>query len=217
MPQNDLGNIFRQTLPYVLAAGATARVDGRTTILALFSATDPSKVSVSFDGVTYSTLPPNYIVRNMQGVEWFWVRNDDAVSNTIILNVGTADLFIPSPSTVDVNLTEVGGAAISLGPKAPAASIPVVTAGASACDAATAFTSLVDAQLLAANANRRGFTVWNEGAGILYLSLGTAAASLTNYTVQIAAGGYYEAPFGYTGEVRGIFGAAGTARVKELT
>jgi hypothetical protein len=73
------------------------------------------------------------------------------------------------------------------------------------------------AVVLAANTARRGATVYVESGATLYLALGTTA-SLTAYTVQIAVGGYYEVPFGYTGALWGIT-SVGTAvvRVTELT
>lgn len=83
--------------------------------------------------------------------------------------------------------------------------------------------SATSVTILATNASREGATVFNEqptdGSGeTLYLLLEAAVASTTNYTVQMAPNTYYEVPFGYTGEIRGIWGAAtGTARVTELT
>ncbi len=78
--------------------------------------------------------------------------------------------------------------------------------------------------LLAANAARKGATIVNDSAAILYVILDAAPASLTDYTVPIAPitggiGGYYEVPFNYTGEIRGIWAAAGAgaARITELT
>jgi hypothetical protein len=74
-----------------------------------------------------------------------------------------------------------------------------------------------DTLVLAANADRRGATIYNESTAVLYLALGEAAASATDYTVQVTASGYYEVPFGYSGQIRGIWAAVnGAARVTEL-
>ena len=59
------------------------------------------------------------------------------------------------------------------------------------------------AQLLAANTARLGATIWNEGAQELYVKCGTTA-SVTDYTVRIAPGSYWEAPYNYTGRIDGI-------------
>lgn len=78
--------------------------------------------------------------------------------------------------------------------------------------------SASDVTVLASNANRLGATVFNDSTAILYLLLANATSSATVYTVQLAAGSYYEVPFNYTGVIKGIWAsAAGSARVTELT
>lgn len=66
--------------------------------------------------------------------------------------------------------------------------------------------------VFALNLGRRGGTVYNEGGAVFYLLLGTGV-TLTNYTLPIAVGGYYEVPFGYTGAITGIT-ASGTAQLR---
>ena len=59
-----------------------------------------------------------------------------------------------------------------------------------------------------------GRVVFNDSTAVLYLKFG-ATASSSSYTVQIAAGGYYEFPRPvYTGQVDGIWASAnGNARL----
>jgi hypothetical protein len=60
-------------------------------------------------------------------------------------------------------------------------------------------------------------TIFNESSAKLYVKFGVTA-SLTDYTVQVAAGGYYEFPQPalYNGLVTGIWDAAnGNARLTE--
>jgi len=59
-----------------------------------------------------------------------------------------------------------------------------------------------------------GRAVFNDSTAVLYLKFGTTA-STTSYTVQVAAGGFYEFPLPvYAGEVDGIWSSAtGSARV----
>jgi hypothetical protein len=74
--------------------------------------------------------------------------------------------------------------------------------------------------LLASNVNRKGAHLYNESTAILYLGLTASAVSLTSYTVQVAAQGYFELPNTrlYTGQLTGIWAAAnGNVRVTELT
>jgi hypothetical protein len=95
--------------------------------------------------------------------------------------------------------------------------LPAISATSTVAGAASS------TSLLASNASRSGATLFNEqptdGTGeILFLLLDAAAASTSNYTVQVPINSYYEVPFGYTGEIRGIWGAAvGDVRVTELT
>ena len=71
--------------------------------------------------------------------------------------------------------------------------------------------------ILAANANRLGATLYNESGAICFVKLGTTA-TLTSYSVQMAIGGYYEVPFGYTGGIDGITTAiTAILRITELT
>ena len=71
--------------------------------------------------------------------------------------------------------------------------------------------------LLAANSNRIGATVYNDSNATLYLKLG-ATASTASYTVQMGSKTYYETPYGYTGQIDGIWLVAnGNARMGELT
>ena len=57
-------------------------------------------------------------------------------------------------------------------------------------------------------------TIFNDSTQVLYVKFG-ATASATSYTVQIAAGGYYEFPQPlYLGNVDGIWASAnGNARL----
>lgn len=85
-------------------------------------------------------------------------------------------------------------------------------------DRTSVASSASDVRIFAGRGDAGGRTVFNESSAILYLAFGTAAASLTSYTVQVAAGGYYEFPSSrfYGGEVRGIWASAnGNARCTE--
>lgn len=92
--------------------------------------------------------------------------------------------------------------------------LPASTATrASVAASATAVT------LLAANANRLGASVTNDGSTDLHIALGAAAATTTDYTAKIAAGARWDLPFAYTGVIGGIWAGTptGSARVTELT
>jgi len=76
-----------------------------------------------------------------------------------------------------------------------------------------------DTKLLDQNANRNGVTIYNESTAILYLCLSKQPASITAYSVQVAAGGTFILRHeDYKGEIRGIWSAAnGAAMVTEFT
>jgi len=75
--------------------------------------------------------------------------------------------------------------------------------------------------LLASNTARKGASVVNDtSSAALHLRLSATAATTGSggYTVALLAGGYYEVPFGYTGQITGIWDAAtGFANVTEMT
>lgn len=94
--------------------------------------------------------------------------------------------------------------------------ISTVFAGKSTASLSNVSSSASSVTVIAANDFARGRTVYNDSTAVLYLKFG-ATASTTSYTVQLAAGAYYEFPQPlYTGVVDGIWSAAnGAARVTE--
>lgn len=81
--------------------------------------------------------------------------------------------------------------------------------------------AVADGVALAANANRKGATFFNDDTlttgATVKLALGFAA-SATAYTVAVPAQGYFEVPFGYTGAINRYASAAtGNLRITELT
>ncbi len=108
--------------------------------------------------------------------------------------VGIPALALVNPGTGDT-LLPLGGADLRSG-------TGTVTAVASQTGAIT---------ILAANAVRKGATIYNSDANALTLLLSDAGeVSGTNLSTIIAAGGYYEVPFGYAGRIRGLWAADGT-------
>ena len=80
----------------------------------------------------------------------------------------------------------------------------------------TSFTSTSSAQVLASNANRKGIVLYNQGAGSVYILLGTGTASNTNFSVGLGTGDNVTIT-GFTGALQGIFTTAGTLQVTELS
>jgi hypothetical protein len=65
-----------------------------------------------------------------------------------------------------------------------------------------------------ATGHTNGRVIFNDSTAVLFVKFGTTA-SATSYTVQIAAGGYFEFPVPvYSGEVDGMWATAvGNARL----
>jgi len=100
----------------------------------------------------------------------------------------------------------------------PAGALSVTSNTATANTRSSVAAAATDTLILAASGARLGATIFNDSSAVLYLALGTVAASTTNFTVKMVADAYYEVPFGYTGEIRGIWASAtGSARVGEIT
>jgi hypothetical protein len=62
-----------------------------------------------------------------------------------------------------------------------------------------------------------GRSIWNDSTALLTVVHGPSGDLASESSVQIAAGGYYEVPFGYVGEVSGKWAAAnGFAHMEEF-
>lgn len=95
----------------------------------------------------------------------------------------------------------------------PSVSYPVSTTAAST----TVASSTTSVAILAANASRKGATIWNASTATLFMDL-DAAASAADYAAKLDPGGYYEVPFGFTGAISGIWSAAnGSALIREFS
>jgi hypothetical protein len=96
------------------------------------------------------------------------------------------------------------------------AQVTVTTQTSSSATPSTVAASVTSGTIVAANSNRKGLTIWNDSTANLHIDF-DASVSTTDYAVKIAAGGYYEMPFNYTGIISGIWDTAnGNARVREL-
>lgn len=74
-------------------------------------------------------------------------------------------------------------------------------------------TTAASSVVLAANANRKGATIFSVSGTILITLGGTSTANA--FTARLITNGYYEIPFGYTGAISAM--GAGTISVTELT
>jgi len=140
-----------------------------------------------------------------------------AGSKALNVQVVGADLGVITNSVIHA-LTSAGGGTYVDVKATPSGALVTAPASPTANARTSVAGAAVDTLILASNTSRLGATVFNDSTAILYLALGTAAASLTDYTVQMVAKAYYEVPYNYTGQIRGIWASAtGSARIGELT
>ena len=102
---------------------------------------------------------------------------------------------------------------------------PVAVSGTVTANAVTSATgtlssvaaSAASSTVLAANASRKGFSIYNDSTAILKIAF-AATASATAFTVLMQPNAYFENNTLYTGIITGIWATAtGNARVTELT
>jgi phenylacetate-coenzyme A ligase PaaK-like adenylate-forming protein len=96
------------------------------------------------------------------------------------------------------------------------AEIAAKTSGTTGPATVTSFTATSNTSIAASNIERKLLTIFNEGAGILYVLYGNGTATTSNYSVRINSGDYLEIDK-YTGAVFGLFDSAGTAKITEIT
>ena len=140
--------------------------------------------------------------------------------STIIVGAGSISVTTIVSSAPDVSGVTVGidPSVHPQGPGVSATALRVLEAKPQTGTQTSVASSASDTTVLAANANRIGCTVYNDSTAILYLLLAVGTSTNTNYTVQVAAGGYYEAPYGYAGIIKGLWASAtGNARITEIT
>lgn len=204
---NNIGDVDVLTLPVAFNSGATSATTQR-----VITATDAGAAGrlaansgVDIGDVDVTTIIPGVGATNLgkaedvahasgdTGVAMWGVRNSTL----------TAAVTSASGDYSQVSVDQVGRTIVV--EKAPTS---LTTSVGSSATTVT---------LLASNSDRVGATIYNDSTVALYVKLG-AAASTTSFTIKMAADGYYEVPFGYTGVIDGIWvSATGNARIVEIT
>jgi len=91
---------------------------------------------------------------------------------------------------------------------------PLVSGTSTHADVPASVTSVI---LSAASPVRTGVAIYNDSAAELLINLGSTASS-SSFTVSMLPGSYFETPFGYIGDISGIWSeVSGNARVTEFT
>jgi hypothetical protein len=150
--------------------------------------------------------------------------NGNAVSSVPVIvmensngSIGTVDVsggFI----TVTTGTAQIGSVTASISNSVTIASLPAISgtvtanlAISSSAITSGSFTSLTSATLVPANTARKMATVYNLGAGQLYINAGASATTLGGgFMVALSSGDFYECDYTTT-TLSAIFATAGTA------
>jgi len=144
------------------------------------------------------------------------IGNSITISSLPALVAGTAQIGSVTASisgTVPVSISSV-----TVGNSVTIASLPAISgtvtanlAISSSAITSGSFTSLASATLVPANTARKMATVYNLGAGQLFINAGASATTLGGgFMVALSSGDYFECPFTTT-TLSAIFATAGTA------
>lgn len=165
------------------------------------------------------------VTQNAAGTlaNWWGVRVTDGTNAMPTMDTAARRGFLSiTDGTNTAAVKAASTAAVAADPALVVAVSPNNTVTTQAARSATGTSSnvassITNVTLLASNANRLGATIFNDGSANLFIKLG-ATASATSFTVRVTSQGYYEVPFGYTGQIDGIWSVAnGSARITELT
>ena len=134
------------------------------------------------------------------------------VQTTITDNNGNGPVAIKGPNQSAVATDPAMVVAIS-----PNNSLTLSTARPATTTTHSVAASVSSVTLLSSNTVRLGATIYNDSSALLYVKL-APTASTSDFTVKLFPLSYYEVPYGYTGEIDGIWSSAnGFARIGELT
>jgi hypothetical protein len=120
------GDVPYQAITIILAAGETRPIPGTLRYLLLTSATDGTKLLVSFNGSSFYNLPTGEQLQDFEA-DQFWIQNTDVAPNTVTITTGMASLqalHVVVDSSSPLSVTLLGTSPISsvdLGVKADTA------------------------------------------------------------------------------------------------
>lgn len=157
------------------------------------------------------------------------IASDNTVAvSAVSLPLPTGAATAALQTSGNATLTAISGQLpATLGPKVSASSFSVVLASdeivpvslpiATTAAQTSVASSSTSVTLLAANANRRAFFVFNDSTQILYVSF-TATSTAAAYSVKLFPNSCITSDFIYTGIISGIWASAnGAAKVTEFT
>lgn len=184
---------------------ATQPVSG-TVAVSNFPATQPVSGSL---GRTWTLSSGSDSVSSVQSGAWSVSVSSSALptgaATSALQTTGNASL-----SSIDADVDVVLSTRAS---ETTLASVNAKLTGASTATSTNVSVTTGSTVLLAANANRKMATFYNDGGGNVYIKLGTAA-STTSFMIRLTDNSFYELPLPiYTGTIEAV-AAAGTRTIR---
>jgi hypothetical protein len=197
----------------------TASISG-TVPISISSVTVGNTVAVKTDLDVNSGLPCVAVAfDSIGGVQRVGTTNafpirpmQDGAGNTIPLAISGTVTIGSLPSLV-AGTAQIGSVTASISNTA----ITVYSAQGTTVTNSNFTSTTASTTLVSAVAGRDVLTVFNEGAGNLFISPGATATTIS-YQVRLSAGDYWECPEGQRSLIHtAVFATAGTARVTEVS
>lgn len=190
---------------------ADANYEATNVVLVKADGETPLVVASNADAVsnTQDQVPTSARLQTFNGTTWDRARGDTANGLDVDVTRVAGSVAVTGTfwqATQPVSLASVPSHAVT---NAGTFAVQETGAVASSTDVSLA-SSASSAQLLAANANRKGLLLTNTDANAVYLYYGTTATA-TKFTVKIPADGYWEMPRPiYTGRIDVVWSADGS-------
>jgi len=196
--------------------GASTSQIGSVTAFLAYSQTTVSLSSVTATAIPI-VLPTNGIyggtLQGYNGTNTYIYSGIQAIGGTSLASATSLPVSLGSLPALAAGTAQIGSVTASISNTA----VTVYSAQGTTVTNSN-FTSLTSStSLVSAVVGRDVLTVFNEGAGNLYISPGATCTTIS-YQVRLSAGDYWECPQGQLSLAHtAVFATAGTARITEVS
>ena len=200
----------------VTIANTSVTINGSITANLTYSQTAVSLSSTAATAIPI-VLPTNGIyggtLQGYNGTNTYIHSGIQAIGGTSLASATSLPVSLGSLPALVAGTAQIGSVTASISNTA----VTIYPAQGTAVTNSN-FTSLTSStSLVSAVAGREVLTVFNEGAGNLYISPGATCTTIS-YQVRLSAGDYWECPQGQLSLAHtAVFATAGTARITEVS
>lgn len=222
---NSLSVVLASDQATITVTGNVGVAQGSTTAAEIGPLVQGAATSASPSYTAATTNPLSLTLAGALRVDGSAVTQPISAA-TLPLPAGAATSALQA--TGNTSLASIDSKTPALGQAVMAASVPVVISSnqtaipvqvnvSSTGTLSSVNNAITTFVVLASNANRKGFIVYNDSLAIVFLAF-AATASTTAFSTKIQPGAEYEPGEDYTGVISGIASAAvGACRVTEFT